>query len=64
VALSGGGSRAALFGATGLEALAQIRLGDGGSLIDRIVHVSSASGGSIAASSYALKKPGREVTSW
>ena len=61
VALSGGGSRAALFGATGLEALARVRTADGGSLIESISHLSSVSGGSIAASYYALKKPARDV---
>jgi len=54
VALSGGGSRAALFGAAGLEALAGLRTADGASVIDRITHVSSVSGGSIAATYYAL----------
>jgi hypothetical protein len=61
VALSGGGSRAALFGASGLEALAGVRMPDGGSLIDQIAHLSSVSGGSLAATYYVLKKPGREV---
>ncbi len=61
VALSGGGSRAALFGAAGLEALAGVRVGDGTSLIEKIAHLSSVSGGSIAASYYALKKPGQDV---
>jgi Patatin-like phospholipase len=61
VALSGGGSRAALFGSAGLEALAGVRMADGTSLIERINHVSSVSGGSIAASYYTLKKPGRDV---
>src|SRR5215831_20207315 len=61
VALSGGGSRAALFGAAGLEALARVRTPDGASLIEKISHVSSVSGGSIAATYYALKKPGRDV---
>ena len=61
VALSGGGSRAALFGAAGLEALAAIQMPDGTSFIDQISHVSSVSGGSLAASYYALKKPGRQV---
>jgi hypothetical protein len=61
VALSGGGSRAALFGAAGLEALAGLRLADGSSLIEKINHLSSVSGGSIAATYYALKKPGRGV---
>jgi len=61
VALSGGGSRAALFAEAGLEALAQIRVADGASLIDRIDHISSVSGGSLSASYYILKKPGRGV---
>jgi len=61
VALSGGGSRAALFGASGLEALARVRTPDGASLIEKISNVSSVSGGSIAATYYALKKPGRDV---
>jgi hypothetical protein len=61
VALSGGGSRAALFGAAGLEALAGIRTADGDSLIDKVSHLSSVSGGSIAATYYALKKPGHDV---
>ena len=61
VALSGGGSRAALFAEAGLEALAQIRLADGSSLISRIDHLSSVSGGSLSASYYVLKKPGRDV---
>ena len=61
VALSGGGSRAALFGAAGLEALAGVRLADGTSVIDKISHLSSVSGGSLAATYYALKKPSRDV---
>ena len=61
VALSGGGSRAALFGASGLEALATVRTADGTSLLDRVAHISSVSGGSLAASYFVLKKPGRDV---
>jgi len=61
VALSGGGSRAALFGTAGLEALADVRLADGTSAIDKISHLSSVSGGSLAATYYTLKKPGRDV---
>ena len=61
VALSGGGSRAALFGAAGLEALAGLRTADGASVIDKIAHLSSVSGGSLAATYYVLKKPGRDV---
>jgi len=61
VALSGGGSRAALFGVSGLQSLATVRLSDGASLIDRITEVSSVSGGSLAASYFALKRPGHGV---
>ena len=61
VALSGGGSRAAMFAAAGLEALARVRTPDGASLIEKVTHLSSVSGGSIAATYYALKKPGRNV---
>jgi hypothetical protein len=61
VALSGGGSRAALFGSAGMEALAGVRMPDGSSLLERVNHVSSVSGGSIASSYYVLKKPGRDV---
>lgn len=61
VALSGGGSRAALFAEAGLEALAKLRTADGVSVIDKISHLSSVSGGSLSASYYVLKKPGRNV---
>jgi hypothetical protein len=61
VALSGGGSRAALFGAAGLEALAGVRMPDGSSLLERVNHVSSVSGGSIAGAYYVMKKPGHDV---
>jgi Patatin-like phospholipase len=61
VALSGGGSRAALFGAAGLEALARLRTADGASVIEKMSHLSSVSGGSLAATYYALRKPGRHV---
>jgi hypothetical protein len=59
VAMSGGGSRAALFGAAGLDALAGVQLADGKSVLEQVAYVSSVSGGSIAASYYVLKKPGR-----
>src|SRR5215813_5955905 len=61
VAISGGGSRAALFGEAGLEALAGLRTADGVSVIDKINHLSSVSGGSLSATYYMLKKPGRDV---
>jgi predicted acylesterase/phospholipase RssA len=62
VALSGGGSRAALFAAGGLEALAKRRLkGERRSLVEKISHISSVSGGSFAASYYAMHKPSHVV---
>ena len=61
VALSGGGTRAALFAASGLEALGGLRTADGASVLQKVTHLSSVSGGSLAASYYTLKKPGREV---
>jgi hypothetical protein len=54
VALSGGGSRAALFGVAGLEALAGVGMPDGTSVVDKVSHLSSVSGGSLAATYYAL----------
>lgn len=58
VALSGGGSRAAYFGAAGLEALANVRVGeDRRSLLDKITHMSSVSGGSVASSYFTSRKP-------
>lgn len=61
VALSGGGSRAALFAAAGLEALAGVRRADGSSVLEHVTHLSSVSGGSIAATQFVLKKPPRDV---
>lgn len=62
VALSGGGSRAALFGAAGLEALAALRVGEEGrSLLERVSYISSVSGGSLAASYFAMHKPSRNT---
>jgi hypothetical protein len=61
VALSGGGSRAALFGASGLEALSGLRTASGSSSLERVTYLSSVSGGSLAASYYALNKPSRDV---
>lgn len=51
VAFSGGGSRAAVFAASALEALA------GNGMLGEVTHLSSVSGGSIAASYYALRRP-------
>ena len=61
VALSGGGSRAALFGASGLEALARLRAPGGASVLEQVDYLSSVSGGSVAASYYASQKPPRET---
>lgn len=61
VALSGGGSRAALFGAASLDALGSVQTGNGKSLLEQVAYLSSVSGGSIAASYYALKKPAGTV---
>jgi Patatin-like phospholipase len=62
VALSGGGTRAALFGSAGLEALGRVRLPDGHSLLEGVNYLSSVSGGSVAAAYYASKKPPRETS--
>jgi hypothetical protein len=61
VALSGGGSRAALFGAAGLEALARLQAPGGGAVLERVGYLSSVSGGSVAAAYYASRKPPREA---
>jgi hypothetical protein len=61
VALSGGGTRAALFGAAGLEALGRVRLPDGRSLLERVNYLSSVSGGSVAATYFASRKPLKET---
>jgi hypothetical protein len=61
VALSGSGSRVALFGAAGLETLARVRALGGASLLEQVSDLSSVSGGSVAATYYATKKPGRQT---
>jgi len=61
VALSGGGSRAALFGAAGLEALGRMRAPGGGSVLEQMTYLSSVSGGSVAATYYASQKPPRQT---
>jgi hypothetical protein len=61
VALSGGGSRAALFGAAGLEGLARLRAPGGGSVLEQVTYLSSVSGGSVAGAYYASRKPPRET---
>ena len=61
IALSGGGSRAAVFGAAGLEALGRIRAAGGRSLLEEVGYVSSVSGGSVAGAYYAKNKPPKET---
>lgn len=62
IAISGGGSRSALYGAAGLEALAHLRVGpEGRSLLAQVSYLSSVSGGSLPATYYAMHKPPREV---
>jgi predicted acylesterase/phospholipase RssA len=61
IALSGGGSRAAVFGAAGLEALGRLRAPGGDSLLEETRYLSSVSGGSVAGAYYASHKPPKEV---
>ncbi len=62
LAVSGGGSRAALYAAGAFEALAQIRVGpEGRSLMEQVSFISSVSGGSLASAYYVLNKPAREI---
>jgi predicted acylesterase/phospholipase RssA len=62
VAISGGGSRAALFGAAGLEALAKVQVGlPAHSLLEDVSVISSVSGGSMATSYFAAVKPRKDV---
>ena len=62
VAVSGGGSRAALFAAGAFEALGRIVVGpQKQSLLEQVSYISSVSGGSMASSYFALKKPSRDV---
>lgn len=62
IAISGGGSRAATFAAGALEALANVRILENGqsrSMLDKVTHMSSVSGGSLATAYYAVKKPAK-----
>ena len=62
IAISGGGSRAALFGAAGLEALAKLQVGPPAhSLLEDVSMISSVSGGSMATSYFAAVKPRKDV---
>ena len=62
IAISGGGSRAALFGAAGLEAIAKLQVGPGHSLLEDVSMISSVSGGSMATSYFAAVKPKKDVS--
>jgi predicted acylesterase/phospholipase RssA len=58
VAVSGGGSRAAVFSAAVMEELyKQVKLPDGRSIIDEIDYISSVSGGSLSMAYYCINKP-------
>lgn len=62
LAVSGGGSRAALFAAGVYKALAQIQVGpENRSLLEQVSYISSVSGGSLASAYYTLKKPAGEI---
>ncbi len=61
VAFSGGGSRAAIYSAAGLEALGRLRSPQGGSVLEQVSYVSSVSGGGLSAAYYALHKPARQT---
>jgi len=61
VALSGGGSRAAVFGGAALEALGQVRVPGGDSVLQHVAYISSVSGGSLATAYYGEHKPSRET---
>jgi len=62
LAVSGGGSRAALFAAGAFEELAKLKVGaDTVPVLDRVSYISSVSGGSLASAYYVLKKPTRTI---
>jgi len=62
LAVSGGGSRAALFAAAGLEALAKLRVGpEHRSLLEHVAYISSVSGGSLASAYFVVRKPTHET---
>jgi predicted acylesterase/phospholipase RssA len=63
VAVSGGGSRSAVWSAAVLRELyRQVKLGDNRSIIDEIDYISSVSGGSISSAYYCLNKPEGDST--
>ena len=60
LSVSGGGSRAALFAAGGMEALGRMRIGPKQlSLLEQVSYISSVSGGSLASAYYVVKKPNK-----
>jgi predicted acylesterase/phospholipase RssA len=62
LAVSGGGSRAALFAAGAMEALGKIRVGpEQRSLLEQVSYISSVSGGSMASSYFVTQKPSHAV---
>jgi predicted acylesterase/phospholipase RssA len=62
LAVSGGGSRAALFGAGALEALAKLGVGnERRSLLEQVSYMSSVSGGSLASAYFVVRKPTHEI---
>ena len=62
LAVSGGGSRAALFAAGAFEALSKIRVGpEKRSLLEQVSYISSVSGGSMASSYFVARKPTHAV---
>ena len=62
LAVSGGGSRAALFAAGAMEALGKMRVGpEHRSLLEQVSYISSVSGGSMASGYYVARKPGHAV---
>ena len=62
LAVSGGGSRAALFAAGAMEALGKIRVGpEKRSLLEQVSYISSVSGGSMASGYYVARKPAHAV---
>ena len=63
LAISGGGSRAALFAAGAYEALGKVRVGpEQQSILKQVSHISSVSGGSLASAYYILKKPKKDIS--
>ena len=62
LAVSGGGSRAAMFAAGAYEALGKIQIGpEQQSLLKQVSHISSVSGGSLASAYYIIKKPKKDI---